>query len=100
MFHLFAALKKGQSSTQIMGIEDYNYEPHLSQCIEKSCLYYISLKHGEGNNFALSWNFDGRKEIRAALKINSISIVEGSSIWKYESVLALGDMQGTINFTA
>jgi len=32
-FHLFAALKNGESFTQVLGIEDYNKEAHLSQCI-------------------------------------------------------------------
>jgi len=32
-FNLFAALKNGESFTQILGIEDYNNEAYLSQCI-------------------------------------------------------------------
>jgi hypothetical protein len=43
-FHMFAALKNGESFTQILAIEDYNNEAHLSECIEKGCAIYLSLK--------------------------------------------------------
>lgn len=32
-FHLFSALKNGESTTYILGIEDYNAESQLSQCV-------------------------------------------------------------------
>ena len=57
-FHLFAALKNGESFTQILGIEDYNNEAHLSQCIDQGCLVYLTLKR-EGNSFIVSWNYQG-----------------------------------------
>ena len=33
-YHMFAALKNGQSQTSIMAINNYDYEPDLSICIE------------------------------------------------------------------
>jgi hypothetical protein len=58
-FHLFAALKNGESFTQVLGIEDYNKEAHLSQCIEQGCALHIALKKEEDNSFILSWNYKG-----------------------------------------
>jgi len=41
---MFAALKNDESSSQILGINDYNFEPHIQKCISDNCLYSINLK--------------------------------------------------------
>ena len=43
-YHMFAALKNDESSSQILGINDYNFEPHIQKCISDNCLYSINLK--------------------------------------------------------
>jgi hypothetical protein len=97
---MFSALKNGESFTQIMGIEDYNNEAHLSQCIDRGCLLYLSLKRGEGNSFTLSWNYQGPKDIQGKLRVQSILAVENDSKWTYESTIEINDIQGEVKFEA
>lgn len=56
---MFAALKNGESTTQIMAIKDYDNEADLSTCIESGCLVELVLRKMEGKNFSLSWSYKG-----------------------------------------
>ena len=81
-----------------MAINDYDFEPHLSICIEKSCLMELSLRKLEGKNFVLDWKYEGPKEMMKDLYIDSVTVVDGESRWFSETPLHIDTQEGSNSF--
>jgi len=76
-FNVFAPLKNGESTTKIMAIDDYDYEPNVALCLSEGCFMKFTIKKVDSNNFSLSWNYTGSPLMIGSMSIESITVVEG-----------------------
>lgn len=48
-FNIFVALNNTGAVGYIMGIKDYNYEPHMNECLSHDCSYKFTLIISDDN---------------------------------------------------
>lgn len=83
-----------------MGIDDYNYEPHIAKCIEDICHYSLKIAKTGEREFRLSWNYNGDISIRSDLTIASVQVSLLDRRWRYLQGRVLDALEGSFFFQA